>query len=451
MYDPLVQKYPAATHGEPDSYWRAVSGPAPEDDGRLEQDIDADVAIIGGGYTGMACAIALARDHGLRPVILEARSSGWGCSGRNGSFARISGGRVALETLFKTYGDVAATTYFGEMRKALDAVRRVIADGRIDCDVQPDGVYKVAASPAHLDGLRREVALYNQKLGYAAAYVPAAELAARHAGSEAFGAVYLPDGFSMNPLKLAYGVHGLARTAGARVHTNSPVTQWERAGGMHHLRTPTGTVRARKVVVATNGYTSPHLDPSIAGRVLPVHSQIIVTRPLTDAQVAASLPASDCMFDTHHLLFYYRRLPDNRLLFGGRSAITGEEAEDPRHRQYLVDGLTKKFPALAEIGVDYWWGGWVAVTQNSLPYVAGVPDVEGAYFGGGCNGSGVSMAFHIGEKLAALAADRPASDTPSLLERQPARFPFRPFLRIGQRIAYRWLQAKDRRRAREDA
>jgi taurine dehydrogenase large subunit len=451
MYDPFVQRYPGATHGEADSYWRAASGPAPEDDGRVVQDLDADVAIIGGGYTGMVCAAALARDHGIRAVVLEARTSGWGCSGRNGSFARISGGRVALETLFKTYGDAAAKGFFGEMRRGLDIVRRTIADGRIDCDVQPDGVYKVAVSPAHLDSLRREVALYNQKLGYPARYVPAADLAATHGGSEAFGAVHLPDGFSMNPLKLAFGVQCLARASGASVFTNSPVTDWDRVGGRHHLRTPGGTVRARRVVVATNGYTSPHLDPAIAGRVLPVHSQIIVTAPLTDAQVAACLPSSDCMFDTHNLLFYYRRLPDNRILFGGRSAITGREAEHPRHRQYLVDGLTKKFPALAGIGIDYWWGGWVAVTQNALPYVAPVPGVDGAFFGGGCNGSGVSISFNIGEKLAALAAGGAMPEQPSLLERAPARFPFQPFLRVGQRIAYRWLQAKDRRRTRADS
>lgn len=445
MYDPLVQHFPSQASPNPDSYWLAVSGSAPQDDGTLENDMDVDVAIIGAGYTGMTAAISLARDHGIRAVVLEARSSAWGCSGRNGSFARISGGRVSLASLIDTYGPESAKAYFGEMKEALASVRRLIAEGGIECDVQPDGVYKVAVSPAHVGKLKKEAELYNAVLSYPAVFVDSQKLKTAHAGSEAFAALYLPDGFSMNPLKLARGLHRLTRHYGARVFTNSPVTDWICDKSGHRLSTPSGRVRAANVIVATNGYTSPKLTGAIAHRILPVHSQIIVTEPMTDAQVASSLPSSDCMFDTRELLFYYRRLPDNRMLFGGRSAITGKDAEHPRHRQYLVDGLTRKFPALKGIKIDYWWGGWVAVTQNALPFAYRIPDMKGAFYGGGCNGSGVSMSMHIGAKLAAMAAGKLGSDRSSLLLREPRRFPFSMFLRLGQRIAYRWLHAKDRR------
>ena len=226
MYDPLVHAIPESRFPDPQSYWLAVSGPEPQDDGVLQGDVEADVAIIGGGYTGLTSALVLARDHGIRAVVLEARSAAWGCSGRNGSFARISGGRVALSKLVEIYGRDVARAYFKEMQAGLDTVRSLIRDGRIDCDVQPDGVYKIAALASHAEGLRREAALYNDVMRYPARFVPAQDLPGIHNGSEAFGALHLPDGFSMNPLKLARGIHAMARTHGARVHTNSPVTDW---------------------------------------------------------------------------------------------------------------------------------------------------------------------------------------------------------------------------------
>lgn len=443
MYDPLVHAIPETKFPDPQSYWLDVSGSAPEDDGILHGDVEADVAIIGGGYTGLTSALVLARDHGVKAVVLEARSAAWGCSGRNGSFARISGGRVALSKLVETYGKDVARAYFKEMQVGLNTVRRLIQDGGIECDVQPDGVYKVAALPSHAESLRKEAALYNDVMGYPARFVPAQDLAGVHNGSEAFGALYVPEGFSMNPLKLARGIHAMGRALGARVHTNSPVIDWRTENNLHHLSTPAGRVRARAVIVATNGYTSPRLNAKLAARVLPVHSQIIVTEPLTEAQVSASLPSGDCMFDTRTLLFYYRRLPDNRILFGGRSAITGKEAGEPQHRQYLIDGLTRKFPALKGVGIDYWWGGWVAVSRNSLPFVYRVPELSNVFWGGGYAGSGVSFSTHVGTQLAHMAAGQEFETQASFLTREPERYPFSPFLRLGQRIAYRWLHAKD--------
>lgn len=448
MYDPLVHPFPDQKQPNPDSYWLKVSRSEPEDDGVVAEDLDADVAIIGGGYTGLSAALALGRDHGIKATVLEARSSAWGCSGRNGSFARISGGRVPWSTLVKTYGAEVARAYFGELRQGLDTVRALIADGSVDCDKQPDGVYKVATFASHAAALKREEELYNTVLGYSARYVDAAGVRGIHEGPESHGALYLPDGFSLDPLKFAQGVHHMARSHGARVHTNSPVVGWKTQGNVHHLATPGGTVRARRVIVATNGYTSSHLHSRLAARVLPVHSQIIVTAPMTQAQVDASLPSGSCMFDTRGLLFYYRRLPDNRMLFGGRSAISGADAAAPRHRQYLYEAMTRKFPALAGIAVENWWGGWVAVTRNSLPFCYQVPGLGDVFTAGGYAGSGVSFSIHLGTKLAMMVAGKPFETGATFLTREPERYPFASFIRLGQWMAYRWLHAKDAREAR---
>ncbi|MDD1523636.1 MULTISPECIES: NAD(P)/FAD-dependent oxidoreductase [Bradyrhizobium] len=450
-YDPLVDDYPAPSVLDPETYWASVAGPPPQDDGAIQEGVEVDVAVIGGGYAGLSAALSLARDYGIRAIVLEARSVAWGCSGRNGSFARISGGRMPIAKLIKVYGEEVGKAYFNEMLQALNGVRAIIREGEIDCDVQPDGVYKVAAFNAHVEALKRETELYNDLVGYPARFVPKQGLAGIHHGAEAHGAMYFPDGFSMNPLKLARGICRLARRYGARVHPNSPVIGWQRYGGVHHLRTPSGLVKARKVIVATNGYTSSRLNPSLAARILPVHSQIIVSAPMDEKQIAGSLPSGNCMFDTRGLLFYYRRLPDGRMMFGGRSAITGKDAENPRHKAYMIDAMRRKFPALSQATVDYWWGGWVAVSMNSLPFVYAVPGQDQVFCGGGYAGSGVSFSVHVGSKLAMMAAGRTFATGASFLTREPRKYPFPAFMRLGQRIAYRVMQRKDTRESSKRA
>ena len=150
MYDPLVNAHPGVGVPHSSSYWVDTAGTAPPDDGPLKGDIEVDVAIIGAGYTGLSCALHLAREHGIRAVVLEANQVAWGCSGRNGSFARISGGRVPLAQLISRYGENTAKQYFAEMTAGLNPVRGLIREGQIDCDAQPDGVYKVASNAKHV-------------------------------------------------------------------------------------------------------------------------------------------------------------------------------------------------------------------------------------------------------------------------------------------------------------
>ncbi|KAB0495348.1 NAD(P)/FAD-dependent oxidoreductase [Pseudomonas vancouverensis] len=443
MYDPLVNAHPGVGAAHTPSYWVGTAGSAPQDDGPVSGAMDVDVAIIGAGYTGLSCALHLAREHGIRAVVLEANQVAWGCSGRNGSFARISGGRVALAELISRYGATTAKAYFEEMSAGLNTVRGLIRDGQIECDAQPDGVYKVASQAKHVEGLKREAGLYNDVLKYNARFVTGAQVQAVHNGAESFGALFMPDGFSMHPLKLAWGIHRMAREAGVKVHVASPVVDWHSDNSSHRLVTPGGVVTARRVVVATNGYTSGTLNKATAGRVLPVHSQIIVTRPLSAEEKRQSLPGSECMFDTRNLLSYYRRLPDDRILFGGRSAITGRDAENPRHRQNLHDALCRKFPVLQGIAVDYNWGGWVAVSENSLPFIYQVQGQSNVFSAGGYAGSGVSFSVQAGKRLAQMVAGEQRPTAVDFLHQPPKRFPFQSFLRVGQRMAYTWYRFKD--------
>jgi taurine dehydrogenase large subunit len=164
-YDPLVAATPGTGLAHLPSYWTATAGALPPDDGPAPHQLDTEVAIIGGGYTGLSCAYHLAKTHGLRPVVLEANRAGWGCSGRNGGFARMALGRSSAEQMIAAWGKAAATNAFGVMRASLDQVRTLIADGRIDCDASEAGHLKIAHRPSRAAELKREAGVLQHEFG----------------------------------------------------------------------------------------------------------------------------------------------------------------------------------------------------------------------------------------------------------------------------------------------
>ena len=188
---------------------------------------------------------------------------------------------------------------------------------------------------------------------------------------EAAGALYEAEGVGIHPLKFTYGLAARARALGVRLHTASPVQDWSVRGGVHHLRTPGGTVRARRVAVCTGGYTGQRLNPLLKNRLMPILSNSVVTRVLTEAErTACNLRSQTFMTDTRALRFYYRLLKDNRLQIGSRSAVTGADAADPVHEKLLTDAIARKFPPLAGIAIDHSWWGWVDVSHDMMPRIA---------------------------------------------------------------------------------
>src|SRR3954452_11290238 len=181
-YDPMWASSPGTGLAHPRSYWAATAGPVPADDGHAPSRLDTDVAIIGAGYTGLSCAYHLAKRYGTKAVILEANQAGWGCSGRNGGFARMSLGRLTGGEMIERWGRDMAKRAFGETMNALRTLRELICDGAIECDATEAGHLKIAHRPSRAHALQREAELLRREFDYPAEFLSADEVQSRHIG-----------------------------------------------------------------------------------------------------------------------------------------------------------------------------------------------------------------------------------------------------------------------------
>ena len=389
-YDPLVSPGPGWGKQYAPTYWVATAGTPPEDDGPITADVDVDVAIIGGGYTGLATALCLAREHGIKAVVLEANKTSWGCSSRNGGQGQNASGRLSRSQWIERWGKDVALKMHDEIQEGFDNFKSLIAE--IDCDPQPGGHFLIAHRPRIMQKLAAEAKVWKDVFGYPSELIDKQTFQREYVNDhEAAGALHEPEGIGIHALKLAFGYLRLAREAGAKVHPASPVLGWETINGVHHLRTPGGIVRARAVGIATGAYTAQTLHNSLRSHIMPILSNSMVTRPLTKQEIdACNFRTTQVLTDTRTLRFYYRFLPDNRLQIGSRSAITGADAPNSRHYDLLVEGMLRKFPALRGVAIDYSWWGWVDVSHDMMPRVYQPDPMQTVYYALGYGGNGVS-------------------------------------------------------------
>jgi len=450
-YDPLVAPNPGTGRAYAPSYWIGTAGDPPADDGPIKHDIDVDVAIIGSGFTGLSCAIFLAQEHGIKATVLEANQVSWGCSTRNGGQAQCASGRLKRSQWISRYGLDTALRLHEEVCQGMDTFKQLIAD--IDCDAQPGGHLYIAHRPKAMPTLEKEAKLLREVFNYDARMMDAATVQREWVGDqEAAGAMHEPEGIGIHAGKLAFGYLKKARALGAKVHPSSPVLGWETRQGVHYLHTPGGVVRARAVGIATGGYTSQGLHPQLKNRLLPVLSNSIVTRPLSQAEIeACNFRTTQVITDTRILRHYYRLMPDGRVQIGSRSAITGKDAPQEQYKQFLIRDLQRKFPALTGIQIDYSWWGWVDVSHDMMPRIYQPDPQQSLYYALGYGGNGVMYSAQAGRRLAASIAGKAMPDLPIFRSSLP--FPnvqemveselFAPFRRFGQRWLYRWYQLKD--------
>ena len=204
-------------------------------------------------------------------------------------------------------------------------------------------------------------------------------------------------------------------------------------------------MRARAVALATAGYTPPGLSNRTKNRLMPILSNSIVTRPLTDEEKeACGFRTRSPLTDTRTLRHYYRFLPDGRVQIGSRSAITGRDAENPKHLTLLLKGFYRKFPILEGIGLDYSWWGWVDVSHDMMPRVFQPDPAQKIYYAMGYGGNGVMYSAQAGRRMAQMVAGKKERlDLPIFTSPLPSHGILTPFRRLGQRIMYVWYYAND--------
>nr|WP_315847011.1 FAD-dependent oxidoreductase [uncultured Achromobacter sp.] len=442
-YDPLVSP-PGRGQDYAPTYWVASAGEPPEDDGPIQGDVDADMVIVGSGFTGLSAALTLARDFGVRAIVLEANRVVWGCTSRNGGQGQNASGRLYRSQWIERWGLDTARRLDAEIREGFEYWKSLVA--QVDCDAQPGGHLYTAHRQKKMAFLQNEARVMREVFGYDTKILSKADLRERYVDDhEAVGAMHEPDGVGVHPLKLAYGYLRQARALGVRVHPSSPVLGWRVENGVILLETPGGVVRARRVAFATGGYTAQGVNPLLDNRIMPVLSNSLVTRVLSPAErEAAGLKSTVFITDTRTLRFYYRLLPDGRMQIGSRSALRGADAQHPRHLALLREGLARKFPALRGVDVAYSWWGWVDVSHDMMPRVTQPDPALPVYYAFGYGGNGVAFSAHAGKRLAermmgkdGLAWDLPIYDSPL-----PGHL-FAPFRRIGQGLLYRWYHLRD--------
>ncbi|NMP15231.1 FAD-dependent oxidoreductase [Thalassotalea sp. Y01] len=444
MYDPLIQNQLANHQPYPDSYWASVSGKAPQNKGRLQQDLDTDVVVIGAGYTGMSCALHLQRDYNIKPVIIEANETAWGCSGRNAGFILKSTGRKSWTKMQQQWGDPVMRMVYQEACEGVERVHAFINEG-INCDLQQPGYIRVAHKANKMQELEAQAKLLSSMFGYDVDVLSRTQIHQNYMADEnAHGAIRFEDGVGLNPLKLAFGYQGLLIDAEVDIYTHTPAIDVQKHGARYQVHTPQGIITATNVVIAGNGYMPKGFHPAVANKTLPVLSQIIVTEPLSDAQLAAcNFVTSNVIMDTRALKYYYRKLPDNRILFGGRGAITGKGADDPYFAERLLQELKRSFPGLADIRYQYRWSGWICMTLDDIPHISQAESEPGLFYAMGYCGNGLSFSVQAGKRLADKVAGQPVPNIPLYQSQLPA-FPLPMFRRVGQWAYFHYGKFADR-------
>ncbi len=430
------------------SWWEASAPPDQEGFDPLEGEAEAEVAIIGGGYTGLSAAYHLAKEQGIQATVLEAGHIGWGASGRNGGFCCFAPDKLGIEGLIGRYGLEETQRYYASQLEAIELVDRLGREEAIDFDRQGQGFYEVAHAPKPAAALPAMQETYARHFGIETEVIAAERFAEiGHRGTEQFGALHVKVGFGLHPLKFLAGLARAAAGQGARLHGHSLVTGWRKEGGFHRLETERGSLRARRVILATNGFQREGLKPEFDGRMLPAISNIVVTRPLTEEERAAEgFVTQSPLFNLRHLLFYYRLLPDGRLLFGARGDAGGSERAAASMRRWLERRLGEVFPAFRAAETTHFWRGLVSLTRDFTPAIGRLPEDESVFYAFGCHGNGVNTMPWAGRQLARLigGANREEDLLPAVVRGPAPRFPLPGFRKLYLRAAYLYYAWLDR-------
>lgn len=433
----------------PVSFWHEIVAPS-QPSPPLSGTVQADVAIIGGGYAGLSTAFELKRAQpGLQVVLLEADVCGYGASGRNGGFAMTLFG-LTMELLKLRFGRGAVREAQAFMDEAVDNVGRLVAEHGIDCDYERNGLMTVATSPGSARRLQREAALANSLGFHEIHYLDAVETRRRVNSATYLGARIEENCALINPASFAVGLKSLAERAGAVIYEETPVTV-VRTPERHRpiaVETALGQVLTHKVVFATNAYT--RAFPQLASRQVPVGTYIVLTEPLSPEQLAPiGWQGREGIEDAPNLVHYYRLTADNRLLMGGGDVTFKRGGKlpndyEPRVFRELEEHLVLTFPSLQSARITHRWGGPVSVPVDMAPAFGYLGEDRRASYALGCVGHGVAMMSYAGNILRDLVLERRSPFTELFfVNRRTIPWPAEPILFPAARMIRGYMRIED--------
>lgn len=380
------------------SLWSATAHAAPPAP-PLQGAAEAEVAVVGGGVSGLSAALHLA-ERGISVVVLEARNLGWGASGRNGGQLN-PGLKHDPEAVVARFGPEMAGRMLRLSSQAPDLAMSLVARHGIACDAVQPGWIQPAHDAASLAVLERRVAQWVRH-GVEIRRLSRQEVSAMIGTDVYIGGILDPRGGNLHPLNYTLGLARAAQRAGVRICADSPVTSLKSQGNDHVLTTPGGTLRARKVLLCTNAY-SDALAPPLARTLVQVQSVQVATRPLPPALRASLLPGRQAVADSRRVTVYYKLDGAGRLLMGGRGDYNA--GTTAKLMENLRRVTQRMFPQLEGIGFDHAWGGYVAMTADHYPHLALMrPGVISAT---GYNGRGLALAGAMGRVMADWACGTP--------------------------------------------
>lgn len=356
---------------------------------------EADVCVIGAGFTGISAALELA-ERGLKVIVLEAERIGFGASGRNGGQI-VNGYSRDLAAIERRYGREKAVALGAMSLEGGRIIRERVAKYAIACDLAEGGFF-AAFTAKQMREMEETIRVWRAHGHDGLEMVGAADLG-RYVKSDRYvGGMIDRHGGHIHPLNLVLGEAAAAERLGVRIFENSRVIAVE-DGAKPVVRTATGAVAAAHVLVCGNAYLG-GLLPRIGGKMMPVSSQVVATEPLDPALIEALLPANYCVEDANYILDYYRRTPDHRLLYGGGTVYGGRDPASVEGK--IRPNLARTFPELKDVKIDFAWSGNFALTLTRIPHVGRLsPKI---WFSHGDSGHGVTTTHLLGKILGEAVA-----------------------------------------------
>jgi gamma-glutamylputrescine oxidase len=348
-----------------------------------------DIVVIGGGFTGLSAALACA-EKGLSVALFEAKTIGFGASGRNGG-QLIPGLRWSMREIDAEFGRERAEAIFDLAYGAVDRVRGRISKHDIQCDLK-SGHLEAAYKPAHFEAMQRDADFLAREFGWEPEIVQPKDMRQHINGGGYHGGIYEAQGGHFHPLNYAQGLAMAALEAGVQIYENSDLAYWERHYAPIEGAAGRGVFGAKAMILATDTWIGQQ-DQSLGSHTIPIMNYNVATAPLPNADML--LPSDAAVADSRFVLNYFRLSADKRLIFGGGEKYVQTPPADIA--AFVRKHIAEVFPSLANTPIDYAWGGAVGVTMNRLPHIGRKGNV---FFAHGFSGHGALVTTLAGELLA---------------------------------------------------